>query len=99
MCCICQGLGEEPAIKDLDSSPWKNALQRLTSAKKRAGSDEWRWRQIINKEENIMAGRKPLGHPPQPFSKEHRDLAAAAKKEGKQKKKQKKGDVAVAEDE
>lgn len=75
-----QGLGEVPAIKDLDHSPWKGQLQLLQSAKTRVNEGEYKWREVVNMIDSIRVARAKLKHPPQPFDQIFRAQKEAAKK-------------------
>ena len=84
-----QGAGEtEYPFKDLTSSPWKDSPGLLLSAWKRVRQGEWKWRQVINEEPEILKGRKAKGFTPQPFDVVWRQKA----KDSKAKKKDEAGE-------
>ena len=75
-----QGAGEnEYPFRDLDSMPWKDNPGLLLSAWKRVRQGEWKWRQVINEETDILKGRKANGFKAQPFDAMWRQKAQNSK--------------------
>ena len=94
---VYQGIGEDPIITDLDSSPWKDNPGLLASARKRTSGLEWKWRKVIN-EATIAEGREANNLPAQPFGKKYREQEKQYRLSRKQGGKKKSGDEEESED-